>query len=157
MTFGSVQRLQTHTMASLLDMLPTLRRAAPRLTRTYFTCRQCQQSSSRTGFRVVQRANPKPSLLRPFVTKPLRFSIAGNEGLTSKSQLTSPLSLLSETIQTKHTRGRFFPEVSDKAVAYWLLGSAASVFGIVVFGGLTRLTESGYVCTIEIPRKFLIL
>jgi cytochrome c oxidase assembly protein subunit 15 len=30
-------------------------------------------------------------------------------------------------------------------VAYWLLGSAASVFGIVVFGGLTRLTESGYV------------
>lgn len=26
----------------------------------------------------------------------------------------------------------------------WLLGSAASVFGIVVFGGLTRLTESGY-------------
>jgi hypothetical protein len=38
-----------------------------------------------------------------------------------------------------------FPPVSSKAVAYWLLGSAASVFGIVVFGGLTRLTESGYV------------
>jgi cytochrome c oxidase assembly protein subunit 15 len=37
----------------------------------------------------------------------------------------------------------FFPETSDKAVAYWLLASAASVFGIVVFGGLTRLTESG--------------
>jgi hypothetical protein len=37
----------------------------------------------------------------------------------------------------------FFPPVSSKAVAYWLLGSAASVFGIVVFGGLTRLTESG--------------
>jgi hypothetical protein len=35
--------------------------------------------------------------------------------------------------------------LSDKVVAYWLLGSAASVFGIVVFGGLTRLTESGYV------------
>ncbi len=38
-----------------------------------------------------------------------------------------------------------FPKISDKAVAYWLLGSAASVFGIVVFGGLTRLTESGFV------------
>jgi cytochrome c oxidase assembly protein subunit 15 len=38
-----------------------------------------------------------------------------------------------------------FPKISDKTVAYWLLGSAASVFGIVVFGGLTRLTESGYV------------
>ncbi|KAI5286012.1 Cytochrome c oxidase assembly protein cox15, partial [Ascosphaera acerosa] len=36
-----------------------------------------------------------------------------------------------------------WPDVSDKKVGYWLLGSAASVFGIVVFGGLTRLTESG--------------
>lgn len=40
---------------------------------------------------------------------------------------------------------RAFPETSSKSVAYWLLGSAASVFGIVIFGGLTRLTESGYV------------
>lgn len=36
-----------------------------------------------------------------------------------------------------------FPQTTSKGVAYWLLGSAASVFGIVVFGGLTRLTESG--------------
>ncbi|KNG50821.1 cytochrome c oxidase assembly protein cox15 [Stemphylium lycopersici] len=36
-----------------------------------------------------------------------------------------------------------FPKTTSKSVAYWLLGSAASVFGIVVFGGLTRLTESG--------------
>lgn len=41
------------------------------------------------------------------------------------------------------TRRAFFPDVSSKVVAYWLLGSAASIFGIVVFGGLTRLTESG--------------
>lgn len=38
-----------------------------------------------------------------------------------------------------------FPKISDKSVAFWLLGSAASVFGIVIFGGLTRLTESGFV------------
>lgn len=38
-----------------------------------------------------------------------------------------------------------WPESNPKVVAYWLLGSAASCFGIVVFGGLTRLTESGYV------------
>lgn len=43
-----------------------------------------------------------------------------------------------------------FPKISDKTVAYWLLGSAVSVFGIVVFGGLTRLTESGYVHTVDI-------
>jgi cytochrome c oxidase assembly protein subunit 15 len=40
-------------------------------------------------------------------------------------------------------RSSSFPNTSSKSVAYWLLGSAASVFGIVVFGGLTRLTESG--------------
>ncbi|KAK3384243.1 putative cytochrome c oxidase assembly protein [Lasiosphaeria ovina] len=40
-------------------------------------------------------------------------------------------------------RAPFFPETTDKKVGYWLLGSAVSVFGIVVFGGLTRLTESG--------------
>lgn len=39
----------------------------------------------------------------------------------------------------------FYPEHSTNVVAYWLLASAASVFGIVIFGGLTRLTESGYV------------
>ncbi|KAK4243053.1 cytochrome oxidase assembly protein-domain-containing protein [Corynascus novoguineensis] len=36
-----------------------------------------------------------------------------------------------------------FPETNAKVVGYWLVGSAMSVFGIVVFGGLTRLTESG--------------
>lgn len=41
------------------------------------------------------------------------------------------------------TKSSSYPNVSSKSVAYWLLGSAASVFGIVVFGGLTRLTESG--------------
>ena len=33
---------------------------------------------------------------------------------------------------------------TSKGFAYFMLSSAASVFGIVVFGGLTRLTESGY-------------
>lgn len=41
-------------------------------------------------------------------------------------------------------KGSRFPESSSNTVAYWLLASAASVFGIVVFGGWTRLTESGY-------------
>ncbi|KAK4145204.1 cytochrome oxidase assembly protein-domain-containing protein [Dichotomopilus funicola] len=35
------------------------------------------------------------------------------------------------------------PGTNAKVVGYWLVGSALSVFGIVVFGGLTRLTESG--------------
>ena len=55
----------------------------------------------------------------------------------------SLLSSLSRNAQVVGHQSRF-PDVSDKSVAYWLLASAASVFGIVVFGGLTRLTESGY-------------
>lgn len=31
----------------------------------------------------------------------------------------------------------------SKAIGAWLLGGSALVFGIVVVGGLTRLTESG--------------
>ncbi|KAJ9624366.1 Cytochrome c oxidase assembly protein cox15 [Knufia peltigerae] len=45
--------------------------------------------------------------------------------------------------QNKNNSSSSFPDTSSNTVAYWLLGSAASVFGIVVFGGLTRLTESG--------------
>lgn len=30
-----------------------------------------------------------------------------------------------------------------RLVGYWLVGSSAAVFGIIVLGGLTRLTESG--------------
>lgn len=37
-----------------------------------------------------------------------------------------------------------FPDISSKGVGYWLIGSAGLVFGIVILGGLTRLTESGY-------------
>jgi cytochrome c oxidase assembly protein subunit 15 len=33
--------------------------------------------------------------------------------------------------------------VPPRSVGYWLLGTAGLVFGIVVVGGLTRLTESG--------------
>jgi cytochrome c oxidase assembly protein subunit 15 len=44
---------------------------------------------------------------------------------------------------TNGAKSSSFPKTTSKSVAYWLLGSAASVFGIVVFGGLTRLTESG--------------
>lgn len=50
-------------------------------------------------------------------------------------------------------KAKFFPETSSKSVGYWLLASAGSVFGIVVFGGLTRLTESGCVEQTSIMSK----
>ena len=35
------------------------------------------------------------------------------------------------------------PETRPRSLAYWLLFVAALVLGIVVVGGITRLTESG--------------
>lgn len=32
---------------------------------------------------------------------------------------------------------------ADRAMAFWLLGTGSAVFGMVVFGGMTRLTRSG--------------
>lgn len=71
------------------------------------------------------------------------------------AQTGTPLTGLSQTISQaeKQAKKGFFPKTSSKSVAYWLLGSAASVFGIVVFGGLTRLTESGYVA---LPQVYML-
>ncbi|KAF2765922.1 COX15-CtaA-domain-containing protein [Teratosphaeria nubilosa] len=63
----------------------------------------------------------------------------------------SPLGSLSQRIGSRASptesatpaQTSSWPQTCDKSAAYWLLASAASVFGIVVFGGLTRLTESG--------------
>jgi hypothetical protein len=44
---------------------------------------------------------------------------------------------------TASLAARQMPAADHRAVGYWLLGSSAAVFGIIVFGGLTRLTESG--------------
>ncbi|KAI9742985.1 MAG: Cytochrome c oxidase assembly protein cox15 [Claussenomyces sp. TS43310] len=76
---------------------------------------------------------------------PARIQV--NSSAPSYQYSSSPLKSLSQTIgkveEKSEASKSSFPETSSKAVAYWLLGSAASVFGIVVFGGLTRLTESG--------------
>lgn len=116
-------------MASTPRMMFMLRRAAPRLTKSFFTCHHACKSSA-------ARQQPK----RLFASAIPRLS---NNGLLSRPQATSPMANISQSLQSSKRRTRFFPETSDKSVAYWLLGSAASVFGIVVFGGLTRLTESG--------------
>lgn len=52
----------------------------------------------------------------------------------SSSITSSPLIASPESLPTTATR---------PVVGYWLLGNAALVFGIVILGGLTRLTESG--------------
>ena len=129
-------------MASSLSALP---RGAPRFARSFFQCSQCRcLPRAVTRPNLFNEAFPKPT--KAFKTSTRRASSATSDTFASASGSSSSLSVLGKSIgQTVgKTRPGFFPRTSEKSVAYWLLGSAASVFGIVVFGGLTRLTESGY-------------
>lgn len=116
-----------------------------------FVCRQCLKT---TG----QRASAPPSLLSSLawsrtvrqLQTPTPSSVRYLSNSTSKSTGAPAASIeyaaepAAESNDKSKSRSSSFPDTSSKSVAYWLLGSAASVFGIVVFGGLTRLTESGY-------------
>ena len=142
-------------MASRFQIYTLFRREAPKLGRQYLTC------LSRG-----QYAQPKPSLRYPVkkvgnssVSKPLSLVAARASPLRAdvpaeESNLSTSSSYLPagkeqkpgiDQVGDSGTGPHFFPKVTSKMVAYWLLGSAASIYGIVVFGGLTRLTESGYV------------
>lgn len=117
-----------------------------------FVCRQCLKT---TG----QKAPATPSLLSSLARSqtvrqlqtPAPSSVRYLSNSTSKKTTSSPAASIeyaaepaAESNDKSRSRSSSFPDTSSKSVAYWLLGSAASVFGIVVFGGLTRLTESGY-------------
>ncbi|KAL3257719.1 hypothetical protein ABHI18_006604 [Aspergillus niger] len=135
-------------MASLGPSVPLLRSLSPRLSRELFTCRQClvrtQNHATKSAFRrqfsalpFTQNANSRAnsalqSRARKLFASSLKRSASG-------SATAEAIAAQGEAAKAKSS----FPDVSDKKVAYWLLASAASVFGIVVFGGLTRLTESG--------------
>ncbi|KAJ9607234.1 Cytochrome c oxidase assembly protein cox15 [Cladophialophora chaetospira] len=82
---------------------------------------------------------PKPSTRTFSQSARARNTTTVEEGVRTKTQDQQG----GQTGEEPKSRRAFFPDTSSNVVAYWLLGSAASVFGIVVFGGLTRLTESG--------------
>ncbi|KAF2795079.1 electron transfer protein 1, mitochondrial precursor [Melanomma pulvis-pyrius CBS 109.77] len=122
-------------MASVFQAFPQLRTAAPRLTRRLFVGRPCLNSPLRAA--TPPRAPPSVvQAVRCRSTQALR-----NGAATASAH--EEASILARASAQRQAGPRSFPKTSSKSVAYWLLGSAASVFGIVVFGGLTRLTESG--------------
>lgn len=152
--------LFTLNIYSMASLLPGLRRAAPRLSREFFVCHQC--------IRQTRQASRKAQFSPLATIKSMRYSsttasipeILGRQPAKS----TSPLGSLAQSIGSKTVKAApqvartgYFPETSSNMVAYWLLGSAASVFGIVILGGLTRLTESGYVgiCSHSVLYKLL--
>ncbi|KAL3464037.1 cytochrome oxidase assembly protein-domain-containing protein [Aspergillus heterothallicus] len=125
-------------MASLGNPVFYFRRLAPRLSKELFTCRQCLGRSQNYATKAHLRT---PSIPFPRSSSRLNPTVLNVRARKAFARCSSTSAAAIGT--STQASGSSFPKVSDKIVAYWLLGSAASVFGIVVFGGLTRLTESG--------------
>lgn len=104
--------------------------------RNPFVCKRCLQTQRQSS-----TFNASPFLTA--FKKPGHYKTR----LISDAAISPNLSQSWRTVQpiarTAQQSTTSFPAVSSRAVGYWLLASATSVFGIVVFGGLTRLTESG--------------
>lgn len=130
-------------MASLGSSASLWRSVAPRLAKDFFTSRQCIRSQGFAANSIRQFSIPsrQPSKIQSALLNDTK-----RQFFTSSIKRSTASPAVGEAISEGAAKAKSsFPKISDKAVAYWLLGSAASVFGIVIFGGLTRLTESGYV------------
>lgn len=118
--------------------------AAPNLTKRFFSC-QARPSNVAHRPSIHSFCNRR-AFLKDF--KDARQQIQQPYTLSRRSfKTTARLTEAIKSVEDTIVQSSRFPDTSSNAVAYWLLASAASVFGIVVFGGLTRLTESGYVST----------
>lgn len=95
---------------------------------------------------LMSKANTMPSLAARIVgARPFHSALSVRTAATDKgpvypaSAATKPgVHVVPESPKLAKPR-----IVSTRSVGYWLLISAAAVFGIVILGGLTRLTESG--------------
>lgn len=105
-----------------------LRRAALQMPSRFFVCNQCLRQAPRRS----------PSTILNIVRSRGYADAKPLESLAAQNA-----SAVASQVQVKASKA-FPKKTTSKAVAYWLIGSAASCFGIVVWGGLTRLTESGY-------------
>lgn len=125
-----------HIMASLRSSIPLFRGFAPRLSREFFSCRHYSSKSFLNSVEVPPfRPNP--------ITNSVYLNTRARLFFTPSWRRQASSTVANQSQNGSSVPKSSFPNVSSKSVAYWLLASAASVFGIVVFGGLTRLTESG--------------
>lgn len=143
----------------------TLRRLAHQLSRTSsssastystsapsFICRQCLKTTpqARPSLSVLSSLGQSRAVspLRntaSFFARPLSSSSTRRTNApATTSEASRPTEQSAPASEGAKSKSKSFPETNSTTVAYWLLGSAVSVFGIVVWGGLTRLTESGY-------------
>jgi len=80
------------------------------------------------------------SLAAPRVIRaPVRMSGVGlNPSRLNNMVVRKPMNKFASTVAASNAGGAV-----DKGMAYWLIGTGAAVFGMVVLGGVTRLTRSG--------------
>ncbi|KAL2266071.1 hypothetical protein VTJ83DRAFT_5423 [Remersonia thermophila] len=113
-----------------------LRRAGvhlPRASATFATCLRTQ------GF----PRPAAPSRVLQQLARTLRTPRTACRSYATDTASGKVASAAAEASSGGSAKSSSFPETNSKAVGYWLMGSAVSVFGIIIFGGLTRLTESG--------------
>ena len=116
---------------SALSKAATVRRVGSGYTHySTFAHKSVTQTNPRPKLALLSRCTqyPQKSFLR---TKEHRFSTISN----TLQHIDTAASVQSQTPSTSR--------LPSKWAGYWLIGSAGLVFGIVVIGGLTRLTESG--------------
>ncbi|KAI5817804.1 cytochrome oxidase assembly protein-domain-containing protein [Pyronema omphalodes] len=114
-----------------------LRSAKPLLNTKLFPTRTCTGASS--------LRNLSPTFSSIVAKNRTTFARSFSSTLKTRQSAAPTLGNLADSITAQQAgkAARSWPEISDKKVGYWLMGSATLVFGIVVLGGLTRLTESG--------------
>ncbi|KAF9876342.1 cytochrome oxidase assembly protein [Colletotrichum karsti] len=129
----------------MASFAPGLRRLAVRASPSLFVCRQCQRqqpqwrSSSRI-LDIVRSQQTTGQQVRCFNQTKAPLSFNSNVVAADKTSSSTIAQQAAEATTKDNTKKSAWPETNSKSVAYWLLGSAVSVFGIVVWGGLTRLS-----------------
>jgi len=134
-------------MATLFVAAPARARIAVQLQKSSildaFVCRRCLHGGARNARSFTSIGNSP--FLQAFKQRTSPITKRCQSSATPIQTEQSPLANLAKSVSESQAKSKAssWPETNSKSVAYWLLGSAASVFGIVIFGGLTRLTESG--------------
>ncbi|CEP63071.1 Cox15p LALA0_S07e01750g [Lachancea lanzarotensis] len=101
---------------------------------------------ARSGARIAVPHFPRSAMGTGPLTLKNITGISCTQGLKTKLQsprFFSSSSLLNQVATTVKKQPAKRLINSSKQVGYWLIGTSGLVFGIVVLGGLTRLTESG--------------
>ncbi|ODQ63887.1 COX15-CtaA-domain-containing protein [Nadsonia fulvescens var. elongata DSM 6958] len=108
-----------------------------------------KSSSSLSSALSAKRLNSSLNTSRSFTTSSLLKNQAQKDATIKPSQgislgeIASTFNQANKTAKGPISGTNKFPGNSSIWVGYWLIGSSSLVFGIVVLGGLTRLTESG--------------